>query len=91
MHVVISYDIVDDKIRTKLHKTLKHFGNPVQKSVFECFLSKTETIKIQQLVAGIIDSKIDQVRYYRLCQNCSKQIETIGFTNLLTNPKIFVL
>lgn len=91
MHIVISYDVVEDRIRSKLHKTLKHFGSPVQKSVFECFLSKTELVKVQKLVKDIIDDKTDQVRYYRLCEACSKQIETSGISILLTNPKTVVL
>lgn len=91
MHTVISYDIVDDRRRTRLHKALKHLGDPVQKSVFECFLSKTELLKIQKIVAAIIDIKTDQVRYYYLCESCSKKIEAIGVSTILTNPKMFVI
>lgn len=35
---VISYDIVDDRKRTKTVDTLKDYGRRVQKSVFECCL-----------------------------------------------------
>ena len=36
MFYVVSYDIVDDARRTRVHATLKDYGTPVQYSVFEC-------------------------------------------------------
>lgn len=33
--IVVSYDVVDDRRRTKVMKTLKNFGAHVQYSVFE--------------------------------------------------------
>jgi len=37
--IVLAYDIPDDRRRTKLFKTLKRFGFPVQESVFEFHLN----------------------------------------------------
>ncbi|MEX0269390.1 CRISPR-associated endonuclease Cas2, partial [Leptolyngbyaceae cyanobacterium UHCC 1019] len=39
MHLVISYDISEDKRRTKIHKILKSYGQWMQFSVFECDLT----------------------------------------------------
>ena len=36
MHILISYDISEDKRRTKIHKMLKSYGQWMQYSVFEC-------------------------------------------------------
>ena len=36
--VVIAYDIVDDKHRTKISKLLEGYGERVNYSVFECML-----------------------------------------------------
>ena len=43
MYFVVSYDISDDKRRTKIHNTLKSYGQRVQYSVFECDLTDTQT------------------------------------------------
>ena len=41
MFYLVSYDIPDDKRKTKLAKTIKDFGDRVQYSVFECLLNKS--------------------------------------------------
>jgi CRISPR-associated protein Cas2 len=38
MFYLVSYDIPDDKKRTRMAKTLRDFGERVQLSVFECIL-----------------------------------------------------
>ena len=42
MFIVISYDIPDNKRRTKVMKTLKNFGAHVQYSVVECELKRDD-------------------------------------------------
>lgn len=42
MIYIVTYDTEDDKIRSKLSKVLKGVGQWVQKSVFECELSKNQ-------------------------------------------------
>lgn len=39
---VISYDISNDKIRTKIAKELENYGRRVQFSVFECRISLSQ-------------------------------------------------
>ena len=47
MQLVITYDIADDKRRTKIHKVLKSYGQWMQFSVFECLdLSDAEYAKL---------------------------------------------
>jgi len=45
---VVSYDIVDDKRRTKLAKKLCDFGKRVQYSVFECDLDE-DSLRIYRI------------------------------------------
>ena len=35
MHLVLSYDVVENRRRARFHKRLKRYLLPVQKSVFE--------------------------------------------------------
>lgn len=78
MHVVVSYDIVDDKKRTRLAKTLLNFGSRVQYSVFECNLNAKQLAEMKKQALKLIDPEKDSLRIYRLCEECAPLIETIG-------------
>lgn len=52
--MVVAYDVPSDKRRTRLHKQLKNYGDPVQYSVFECNLRAHA--KIKQHFKGLIVS-----------------------------------
>jgi CRISPR-associated protein Cas2 len=71
MFVLISYDIVDNKIRNKVMKFLKDYGTRVQQSVFEC--------TIDTRMYSSIKREKDRVRFYSLCQGCMKKIEISGW------------
>ncbi|MCS6805410.1 MAG: CRISPR-associated endonuclease Cas2, partial [Blastocatellia bacterium] len=45
MFIVISYDVQEDKRRTRIHKALKSYGQWVQYSVFECELEKKDYLR----------------------------------------------
>ena len=47
MFVIISYDITDDKRRSRIFKALKNFGQWMQYSVFECDLEKMQFLKLK--------------------------------------------
>lgn len=62
---VVAYDIGDDVKRALVHKLLTGYGEPIQFSVFECWLTRRELSKlsralsVQQLAAG------DRVEIFR--------------------------
>ncbi len=74
--IVVSYDIPDDKRRTRLHKALTNFGTPVQYSVFECLLTPKQQSQMDKTVRRIIKPTLDSVRYYPLCMECRAKITT---------------
>lgn len=78
MLIIVSYDIVDDKRRTKLAKKLCDFGKRVQYSVFECDLSKEQIKKMTQMALKQIDLQEDSLRIYRMCHTCSSEILSYG-------------
>jgi len=91
MFVVISYDIQDDKRRTKIHKALKSYGLWVQYSVFECELEKKDYLRLRDRLDRLIDKEAgDSIRFYFLCQGCMAQIERIGGEPPLDRAAIFV-
>jgi CRISPR-associated protein Cas2 len=61
----VVYDITDDSEREKVSKLLKDYGFRVQKSVFECRLTKAEKENlIKDLKA--LNIKTGSVKIYRL-------------------------
>ncbi len=78
MHLVISYDIQEDKRRTKIHKILKSYGQWVQYSVFECSLTDTQYAKLRSRLSKLIKPEMDSIRFYFLCECCKGKVERIG-------------
>jgi CRISPR-associated protein Cas2 len=78
MFVVVSYDVAEDKRRTKIHKVLKSYGQWMQYSVFECDLTETQYAKLRARLAKLIKPEQDSVRFYFLCRCCAGKVERIG-------------
>ena len=78
MFVVVSYDIPEDKRRTKVMKLLRNFGAHVQYSVFECELKDTAYQQLRERLAKLISPQVDSVRFYFLDEDQVKRIEVIG-------------
>ncbi|MEA5536868.1 CRISPR-associated endonuclease Cas2 [Crocosphaera sp. XPORK-15E] len=78
MFVLVSYDISEDKRRTKIHSILKSYGQWVQYSIFECDLTETQYAKLRHRLSKLIQGDTDSIRFYFLCQCCQGKIERIG-------------
>jgi CRISPR-associated protein Cas2 len=89
--VVVSYDVTDNRRRTKLAHALKDFGERVQLSVFECRLDEKQVAKLRARVARLIKPEEDSVRIYRLCSECSARLELLGVGTVTEDPAVFVL
>jgi CRISPR-associated protein Cas2 len=78
--ILVTYDIENDRRRTKIHKVLEGYGVAVQYSVFECFLSDQDYATLRHRLRKLMDSKhpLDSVRYYRLCRSCVEKVDTDG-------------
>lgn len=75
---MVSYDIADDRRRTKIHKALKSYGQWVQLSVFECNLTDTQYAKLRSRLSKLIKPELDSVRFYFLCGCCQGKVERLG-------------
>lgn len=78
MQVVVTYDISNDKRRTKIHKILSSYGQWMQFSVFECSLTATQYTKLRNRLNKLIKAEEDSIRFYFLCECCQRKIERIG-------------
>ncbi|HEX3555838.1 MAG TPA: CRISPR-associated endonuclease Cas2 [Thermoanaerobaculia bacterium] len=91
MLIVVSYDVVDDRRRTRLAHALKDFGQRVQYSVFECLLDAEALEKLRKRVEKLIDPQEDGVRLYRLCRECQSQLTIVGIGKPPSDPDVYVL
>jgi len=78
MFIVVSYDIVDDRRRSRVARFMEDHGDRVQKSVFECSLEEPELTRLKEKLLDRIDPEVDSVRFYRICNRCRSSIEILG-------------
>jgi len=78
MQVVITYDISEDKRRTKIRTILKSYGQWTQYSVFECNLTQSQYTKLRNRLSRLIKPQEDSIRFYFLCECCQQKVERIG-------------
>ena len=91
MLILISYDISDDKKRTKLAKKLKDFGPRVQYSVFEADVKKQELEKLKNVLDDIKLENGDSIRMYKLCQDCKKAIVIWGQGEITEDKDFYIV
>lgn len=78
MHLVVCYDVVKTRRRSRLFRKLKGFLAPVQKSVFEGLMPERRYPELLQAIVGTIDHRCDTVRVYHLCGGCRGLIDLFG-------------
>lgn len=91
MFTVISYDIVEDKRRTQVHKLLKGYGIRVQYSVFECDLDAAQLAHVQRELRALLNPTTDSVRVYTLDQAAVKRIRILGLGRVSTEPLYYLV
>jgi CRISPR-associated protein Cas2 len=91
MLILVSYDIPDDRRRTRLAHALKDFGVRVQYSVFECRLKEEQLNRLRARMAALIEPAEDSVRIYRLCADCAARLEIQGLGRPTEDPDVYVL
>lgn len=78
MYLVVCYDIVEDRRRTRLARKLREYLARVQKSVFEGPLDDSRLEPLRRMLLEEIDPETDTVRIYHLCGRCLSATEVIG-------------
>jgi CRISPR-associated endonuclease Cas2 len=48
--LLVAYDISDNRRRNQLHRLLRGFGEPVQKSVFVCWVDEARRRRLETLL-----------------------------------------
>lgn len=75
---VITYDIAHRRRLYRVAKTLEGWGERVQESVFECWLTQAELAEVKKALRRLIHPLEDRLRYYPLCSKDQDLIRHLG-------------
>ena len=78
MRIIVAYDIVRNRRRTKMHRFLRELGLNTQKSVFECEVSPEELEALRRFARTGLNLGEDRLNIYHLCRHCAEQAEVQG-------------
>ena len=90
-YIVISYDISDDKKRSKVANLLEDYGQRVQYSVFECRLDEQTFQQLVHKLKPFAAGNEDSIRVYRICQACLKKVILLGKGEITEQPRFFLV
>lgn len=88
--VLISYDISNDRRRSKVARTLEDYGRRVQYSVFECLLQPADLRRLNHALQPWVVDPQDSIRFYFISADDLSRIKVIGH-GAVTNDEIFFL
>ena len=91
MLYIVSYDIPDDRRRTRVHSALTGFGTWVQYSVFECFLDRKQRMLLETRLLKEIHAREDTVRIYGLCETCKTHVQVLGTGDAPREDHVYLL
>ncbi len=83
MIYMICYDISHPKRLRKAAKVLGNYGLRVQKSFFQCEISKEGMHKLRGELLEVIDTKKDYLYIYPLCESCAQKAQSDGKGQLI--------
>jgi CRISPR-associated protein Cas2 len=89
-YVVISYDISDDRTRSKVANLLADYGKRVQYSVFECRLDVKTLEKLIARLKPFAEGN-DSIRMYQICDACLKKAVLLGSGELTEEVKFHLV
>jgi CRISPR-associated protein Cas2 len=79
MFVLIAYDIRSDRTRRRVAETLEGYGQRVQRSVFECDLTKAQYEELRTKLDALRgDAAASSIRCYHLCATCVGKVSLLG-------------
>jgi CRISPR-associated protein Cas2 len=91
MHLVVCYDITDDRRRYHVARILDDYGDRVQYSVFEIIMDEHLLPRMTRRLENAIDREKDSVRIYLLCARCEKNISVMGKATIIQESEVYIV
>ena len=89
LFVLVIYDIVNNKRRTKFAKEMNGYGFRVQKSAFEALIDESLFVKLQRVIPTLIDEEEDSVRIYRMTGY--GEVKLFGLNSKLEAEEVMII
>lgn len=80
---MVCYDISNDKRLKRVSAILENYGLRVQKSFFQCDMSKEEMESLKIKLLEVVKLKKDSLFIYPICVDCNKRAIKDGVGELL--------
>ena len=87
--ILVIYDVVDNKKRYRIAKTMKGYGQWVQRSAFECHLTLRQYEKMIRDIMPYFDFEKDLLRIYKLTGQA--EIKVYGKIEITEDEDLIVL
>lgn len=84
---LISYDIADCRVRSRLLRLIKASASSGQKSVYECWLDEHELAELIHVMDAMINPVTD--RALMICLDRQAAIHTLGIAPVPGDAKLF--
>ncbi|MGF1603403.1 MAG: CRISPR-associated endonuclease Cas2 [Thermosynechococcaceae cyanobacterium] len=96
MNILVTYDVNTEtkEGRRRLRKVAivcKNFGQRVQYSVFECQVDEAQYEALRAQLVGIINKKLDNLRFYKLLSPREKAVEAYGIDRYIDFDEPLIL
>lgn len=92
--MLVAYDIVDDRRRSRLANVLQSFGDRIQFSVFLIDVTDAQEVRMRARVSAEIDARVDSVLFCKLgptASTGSTSITYLGCRRTITDDTDFVV
>lgn len=87
--VLVIYDVSESKNRYRISKILESYGIRIQRSAFECLLTKTQIKTMTEKLKKYIDIASDRLDIYRFSEQTHS--ESFGYKPELANALFSVI
>ena len=88
---VIVYDISNPRRLAKVAKLMEQFGERIQDSVFEAWLTPAELRRLMDRLQERIEPDEDSVRIYYLCSACQEKTRNLGKSVVVAPPGVCIV
>lgn len=88
---VLAFDVANDRRRYRLVRLLERYGQRVQESVFEAWLTPPQRSALLDRARALLHETEDRLVCYVLTAAESERLRTLGTSTRTLNPSFFVL
>lgn len=77
---IVSYDVSDPKRWRRVYKTMRGYGEWLQLSVFQCRMSRTRLLQLEEAIGDIVNRQEDHILMLDLgpADAVKPRVSTIG-------------